>query len=520
MKKSAIFLSIMLIAACNKSDLIPVAYINEAEGSSFTPSEVSAIGADVTVNFSTNYAWQVKGYTKLTFCSLSAIRGEAGNASIVVKVEPNANGVVRTESFDIVAGAARKTVTISQTETNTVVIDTKEYTVPAAGGTVEIVVSSNVDYVVNIPEDVTWVKVLPKSKVVTDTYVNLSVDPQKEWSSRSASVTVVGKDIEGADITIPVVINQESPVKAIWSKTFAADLTQISVKAPFHVAMYNGELLMATADGIHAIDPATGAYKSEFNVSGLSVAPESMANDEAGNLLFAKNAECASEDFVIYAYDGKAVSELLRYKAGTLYTGKLGNVRVVGDIKDKAVVTAVASSVNYFVAWQIEGGQVTETVAKPIAGTGIGDVIYGCASPVSDNLSDGVLFIGYSGDPYSLYYNGDPANATNDNWTALYNTGTAGNENYCSISVAEMNGKKYCAIGQDGHFSWSVAPKLMILDITDLDNTTLVYENSFAGTFGIAGANDVKLAVDGDNLHAYVISPGFDFANCLELISE
>lgn len=510
MKKSILLLSLLVLAitACTEKNLIPVAYINVVEGSTFTPAEISAQGATVEIAFSTNYAWQIKGYSTLTWCSLDAIRGESGEGVLKVTVEPNLEDAVRTASFDIVAGAARQTVTLSQTETNALSIGTTEYSVLSEGGVVEIQVSANVDYTVAIPSDVTWIRE-PSTKVIENSYIMLVVDPSTEWFSRSAEITVTGKDVQGNDISIPVSITQEGTPFSSWTKSFSSDWTQIAATVPVHVAMHDGRLLVANASEIHAVDPETGDYIQKVDIAGLDVAPQSLANDSGGNLLIAANAACASEDFVIYSYDGSDVKELVRYGAGTLYTGTIGNVRVVGDLKTKAVVTAVASSVNYFVAWQIENGTVTERVNQPIPGNGIGDVVYGCVSPVSDDLDDGVLFIGYAGEPYSLYYCGSPASGE---WTPVFDTGTAGNENFNSISITEFNGRKYCAVGQDGHFSWSVAPKVFVLDITDLPDVTTAYEGTFSGTFSYAGADDVKLAQSEDGLDIYLVNGGYDYA--------
>lgn len=525
--KKIFFLFIIALAAtvaCTKKDLLEVAYINAAEGSTFTPAEVSALGDEVTISFSTNYQWQIRGWSTLGFCSLDATKGEAGNGTITVKVEPNATDEVRTAEFDILAGAAVQTVTITQTETNAIDIGTTSYNAPADGGIVEIAVSANIEYTVNIPSEITWIREATRSKAMVNSYVNLEVDPNSGWLGRSASgITVTGKDIEGNDITIPITVSQEANpdyVSVLWTKTFKTDWTSIAATIPTHIAMYDGSLYVANASEVHSVGADDGSYGARVTVNGLTVAPQSMANDDAGNLIFAANASCASEDFVVYSYDGSTVTELARYGAGNLYTGTLGNLRVIGDISGKAVVTAVASGVNYFVAWQIEGGKVTSTVAKPTPYTspyGISDVVYGVVSPVSDDLADGLVFIGYAGSPYVLYYNDDPANATKENWTATYDTGTGGNENFNSISIAEYKGKRYCAIGQDGHFSWSSAPKAILLDISDFSNVTLAYEGSFTGTFGFVGANDVKLVPDEDALKFYLVNAGYDFATCIAL---
>lgn len=515
-------ISLMLFASCVQKDLVEVAYINEAEGSTFTPAEVSALGDEIAINFSTNYKWQIKGYTKLDFCSLSALKGESGDVSLIVKVEPNATDAVRKAEFSILAGAAVKTVTITQTEANALDINTVTFPVLATGGLVEVPVSSNIEYTVNIPSDITWIKRLPDTKTMVNSTIMLQVDPNEKWLSRSATgITVTGKDIEGEDIVYTLTVNQEpGNVKILSEQSFKNDFPSVGSAAPFHLAIYDGSLLMSDGAKIHKVNLGTGAYDGEMTISGLTVAPQSMANDDAGNLIFAADAACKTEDFVVYAYDGTSVNELARYRAGNLYTGNLGNVRVCGDIKSKAVVTAIAAGVNYFVAWQIENGVASKPVAKAIPGTGVGATIYGVVSPVSAELNDGLVFIGYSGSPYSLYYNADPATAKKDNWQNVFDTKTGGNENYNAVSIAEYKGRKYCAISQDGHFTWSVTPKVYLLDITDMSDVTLEYEATFTKTWARVGRNDVKLVANGDKLMIYLANVGSDFAGCIELTKK
>ena len=515
-------MALVVLASCNKKELLPVAYINVAEGSTFTPAEVSAEGAEVAINFSTNYQWQIRGYSTLGFCSIDVLKGEAGDAGIVVTVDPNTTGVVRSAEFSILAGAAVQTVTITQTETNSVAVDAVNYTVPAEGGTVEIVVSHNVDYVVNIPSEYTWIREVPQSKVMQTSYVTLEVDSNPEWVERTASgLTITGKDVFGNDIVNEFnIVQPAGAIETIWNKTFSEDWPSVGTASPFHIAMHDGQLLMTDATGIHAVDPVSGEYIEAVTVSGLDMSSaQSMASDEAGNVLFAANATCGAGAgaFTIYAWDGASLETLVTYNSlADFWTGTIGNIRVTGDIDTKAVVSAVISGCNCFVAWQIENGQVTETISGPapyinkyIAGT-----TNGVVCPVSDDISDGLLFIGYNGE-YSLYWSGDPSSVKADTWTTVVNPGGDGNKNYNSLSVVEYNGTRYCAVGQNDHFGWSY-PTVYLFDITDMSAVTLAYTTSMAGTFSHVGADDVKIDVTDGIMRLYQVDAGNGIAYCVE----
>ncbi len=523
MKKILIFLSMALIAmaSCTKKDLLEVAYINALEGTTFTPAEVSALGDELTFSFNTNYQWQIRGYSTLGFCSVDLLKGDAGDATIKVKVAPNSTDAVRTAEFDILAGAAVQTVTITQTETNAIDIGTTSYTAPAGGGYIEIAVSANIDYTVNIPSEITWIRNAASTKAMESSFVMLEVDPNPLWVARSAEgITVTGKDIEGNDIVVPITVGQEAGggVTTIWTKTFSADWNSVGTASPFHIAMRDGKLLMTDGKDVWAVDPVSGEYVGTVTVSGLTVAPQSMASDDGGNVLFAANATCgAAGSFVVYAWDGTSLETLIDFDGlADFWTGTIGNIRVAGNIDSKAVVSAVISGCNCFVAWQIENGTVTEIVtgSAPYINKYIGAVTNGVVQPVSDDISDGLLFIGYNGE-YSLYYNGDIRNATGSNWTAVINPGGNGNNNYDSMSVVEYDGIRYCAVGQNDHFGYS-NPTVYLFDITDMSNVSLAYTNTFAGSFTRVGADDVKLVVNDGTMKLYLVDAGYDVAACVE----
>ena len=190
----------------------------------------------------------------------------------------------------------------------------------------------------------------------------------------------------------------------------------------------------------------------------------------------------------------------------------------VGDVKKDAVVTALAAlwgNLPYYVAWQIKDGVVQSPVFGTITPSNPpSSVIYGCVSPVSADLSDGLVFIGYAGAPYALYYCADPTGEKS--WNTVYDTGTAGNENYNSISIAEFDGRKYCAIGEDNHFGYT-NPTVYLVDITDMSDVELVYKGSIPGVFASVAAMDLKLVPEGDVLKIYIVDAGYDTAGCIEL---
>ncbi len=515
-------LAMLALVSCEDNDKVAVAYINEVDGYSFTPATVSGYGGTVTIAFTTNYTWKVSGYTYLEWCSVDKIAGDAGRGEIVVTVAPNTSGseAERSESFKILAGAATQTVTITQSEEDQLIVEQTSFTIGAEGGTVQVPVKANIDYSVFIPTDVTWLTCIG-TKAVESYVVTLSVAENESSEARSGTAT-----ISGGEYAYVVTVEQEgvpepepegATFNETWTKNFSSDLTSISDGYPFRLGVQGNNLLMANSSEIYTVTASTGEYVSSFGWASISsVTPNSMVTDSVGNILVAANATCgesSEEVFKIYKYDGSNMTELISYDANNFTGGIMGNVRVMGDVDGDAVVVAIVSSVTYYVAWQITGGVVGEPVSGLIAhsNTGLGNTYNGCVCPISSTLTDGLVYIGYDGDR-RLKYCADPVDAKS--WTSGYDLGATSNENYGCLSVADHNGKKYCAIGQGGHFSYSLAPTAVLLDITDLDNIETLYSNRFTGSFSHVGGDDIMLVSDGSNLTMYYADRGYNFANC------
>ena len=128
--------------------------------------------------------------------------------------------------------------------------------------------------------------------------------------------------------------------KNLWTKYYAnLGVTLASGDAPIRLAADGDVLYVLTGSGtIHSMDRKTGDYIGTVSLpSGYTA--NSMVSDEAGNILFAANS-AATSDFKVYVVDAidGTPEELISY-SNTGYAN-LGNIRVTGNAKGDAVVTA------------------------------------------------------------------------------------------------------------------------------------------------------------------------------------
>lgn len=196
MKKTALFtlLALALVAwSCEKQ-------IEESLSLKSAADITLPVEGDVaTVSFSTTVPWTAE--SSAAWLTLNPASGEAGDVSLKAAATKNDSNDNRKAVITIKAGSLSATVNVEQSQTDAITLATKEFTVSAEGGSVEIPVSANVDYTVEIPEAVDWISVV-STKGMTDSKVVLSVDGTQlyefndDWEIdpstvvRSANVTI------------------------------------------------------------------------------------------------------------------------------------------------------------------------------------------------------------------------------------------------------------------------------------------------------------------------------------------
>ena len=149
-------------------------------------------GGVVNIKIETNTAWTAKASE--SWVTLSPTSGEGAEEgqefTIKASVLKNDNTDARSATVTVDAGGAlQKVVTITQGQLDALDVKTTEFEVEAEGGNVEIPVSANVDYTVEVPEAIDWVTVV-STKAMTDSKIVLAVAPSYDSEVRSANITV------------------------------------------------------------------------------------------------------------------------------------------------------------------------------------------------------------------------------------------------------------------------------------------------------------------------------------------
>lgn len=182
-----------------------------ANGLTFTHKK-----SELSVSFSTNESWALS--ISVTsgaggWCTASATNGSKGSASVTFSVSENTAYDDRTASVTIKSGSATKTFAITQKFANALLADAGKYEIGTGGGVVEVKVKYNVEFDVQIPQDVTWVT-QTDSRALTEKTIYLKVAENTTTDDRQAEITLAGKDSVTSQ---RIVISQEGIVNGSFA---------------------------------------------------------------------------------------------------------------------------------------------------------------------------------------------------------------------------------------------------------------------------------------------------------------
>ena len=324
------------------------------------------------------------------------------------------------------------------------------------------------------------------------------------WEERSVVLVFSPKDAAYSDMTKTVVVYQYGHAFRMWMKQLTSIDGYDSTKK-VRLALYGDKLLLANTTNVYLMNPATGEVETSISMpSGVNA--HSVLVDDAGNVMIAADALFDSDrndiELVLYHLPdpmNPVPEEVFSYNIGNYYGSQTGNVRVKGDIKKNAVITAVVSDGQdednpedgAVLMWEIKDGVCSDWTwtNAPYTAWGIESL---CAYPAGNTLADGLFYIGYGGD-YNLKYAsdivmkpvlGDDGNyVESTDWTTSYVTGSSWQENYNCISTVVWKGKAYAAIMMGCHFNYDDAD-MLLLNIDDPGSAVHVYTYS--------GTNDVE----------------------------
>ena len=381
-----------------------------------------------------------------------------------VKINVDSYSVIkgeRTSKLYVVCGNESATYTITQTGLTYELVSSSA-ALDEKGGSVTIEVNTNakIDWSLVIPEDAqSWIH-LAGDKVGNT--VNVTVDPYGELDGeREAELEIAANGLESLIFTV----SQNGPSPILWYVHPTEALEGFDPAIKSSLANIGENLIVSNGTKVYVLNALTGEVVNKIELpEGMYV--ERLISDDAGNLL--ASVDVASGDLVIYKVDiNKLTAEpFITYNTANLWVDAAGNIRVSGDITKNAEIVATAHC-GYFLVWHVVDGVPSTWFYgnTPYYAWSVQDC---CTAPAGPSIDNGLYFIAYGTDSnYNLYYlNTFVPNNEENSWALAFETGSAGNEDFNSIDVAEFNGTQYVGIVASSWWTYSDS-NIWVLDATD-----------------------------------------------------
>lgn len=395
--------------------------------------------------------------------------------------------------------------------------------------TITIPVATSMEF--DVISECDWITVSAETKAEVRTEeIVLNVAANTSMSARSAYVSFVPKDEVAADLAFQVAVSQEGRASKVWSK----EVTSYEGYNPaqkVRLAQYGDYILLANTTKVYLLNPVDGSVVSTIAMPD-GFAAHNVLVDDAGNVLIGSDALDGSGDVTLYYVAdpfNPAPESVLSWNAANYYCVGAGNIRVKGNVKDDAVITAAVTdgAGGACLAWEVVDGVVADWkwTNPPYTNWNTNSI---CFAPIGATMADGFFYIGYGGD-YNLQYTSAFVAGGGTAWAPTYVTGSSWMENYNCISTAEWKGNKYAAIVMGCHFEYDAAD-VVLLDVNDPAAAQHVYTHNGDGDAAwdwSAGVNyswtgggaysDVLLAPAGDTLLMVYVDSNYGTIGCIAI---
>ena len=369
-------------------------------------------------------------------------------------------GAARTAKITVTAGDLKEELTVNQAAWAPVfeVAPAEDQWIAVEGGSVSITVDANVEYTVTTDEN-DWLTVTNEGGVYTFTAA-----ANEGFDYRSTGVYVTPKDEAYVESAKAFYVFQNGRAAKLWAKHPAEDYEGYDASQRVKLAKYGDYILLANTTKIYVLNPADGSVVNTIDVP-AGMAAHNVLVDDAGNVLFGADALDGAGDVTLYYVAdpfNPAPEQLISWNAGNYYCVGAGNIRVKGNVKDDAVITAVVTdgAGGACLAWEVVDGVIGDWkwTNPPYTNWNVPSL---CFAPIGATMADGFFYIGYGGD-YNLYYADSFVQGGGTPWAVSYVTGSSWMENYNCIATAEWNGNKYAAVVAGCHFNYDAADVFLL----------------------------------------------------------
>lgn len=158
--------------------------------------DFAATSGTRNLSFSSGRPWRISLTTDTDtrraadWCTVSPSSGTAGDASVTISIQENADYDSRSVKLTLVAGGIEKSFTVSQKQKDALTLTASRFEVGKEGGTVQVEVKANITFEVEIPEvDRSWIsQANTRGLVVTN--LAFTVAPNEGVAGREGEIVI------------------------------------------------------------------------------------------------------------------------------------------------------------------------------------------------------------------------------------------------------------------------------------------------------------------------------------------
>ena len=196
MNKRFTVIALAAIVFCMLPSCAPEPMVSLSKTSFTTSSD----GADFSLDVTTTYAWSAS--SSAGWVRLSSSAGDKGITTVSVKVDANNSFDDRTATVTFSSEGVTATLSISQSQKNSLVVSTSSYHLSFESDTIDVKLMANVDYAYSIPDTAKWVKAIT-TKGLKESHVLFQIEENKGFSLRETAITFTDKS-KGLSATVKI----------------------------------------------------------------------------------------------------------------------------------------------------------------------------------------------------------------------------------------------------------------------------------------------------------------------------
>lgn len=284
----------------------------------------------IIVNSSSNWNTAIQSSSGTTWCTISPEKGDASTDKATIVISNNTEGEERQATITFVCGDAQQSINVRQEKNEVMSVSKNKYEVGSDGGTVDIKITSNVDFSYSIePSAQGWISYF-NTKSIKESTVSFSISKNNSLSAREGHIT-----FNYGSFSETVTISQKGITPSITLSPSQSQLGKEGGKVTIQVTS-NYDYEVTVPESIKSWVSLSSSNKAT-NTYVFTVAQNNGPADRSGEIVFSINDYIKSHQL---SQKGDPVIEVTETSFSFPSEGGSGTINYSGNFKCESSVSA------------------------------------------------------------------------------------------------------------------------------------------------------------------------------------